>query len=203
MKNKLLWVCAALSVTFLACSKDDDDLALQAHDDNRMMDTMHVMMDKMQAMEITDDPDIDFPAMMIMHHQGAISMSSAQIESGQDDSLKQIAQQMIDMQQMEIEELQQILDDEAVNNSVPAFSMKQHDNMMKMDQMADIQLITGDIDNDFATLMILHHNSAIENSEAYLMYGTNAELKTMAREMIEMQKMEIEQLSEWLKNNKR
>jgi len=72
-----------------------------------------------------------------------------------------------------------------------------------MDQIADVQLITGDTDSDFATLMILHHNSAIENSEAYLMYGTDEELKGMARKMIEDQMMEIEELSDWLKWNKR
>ena len=74
---------------------------------------------------------------------------------------------------------------------------------MKMDQMADVQLITGDIDNDFATLMIVHHNSAIENSEAYLMYGNNTQLKAIAQKMIDDQKKEIKELSDWLKANKR
>jgi uncharacterized protein (DUF305 family) len=81
--------------------------------------------------------------------------------------------------------------------------MEQMDHMKKMDQMADVQLLTGDIDNDFSTLMILHHNSAIENSEAYLMYGTNSALKALAQKMIDDQKKEIEELSNWLKANKR
>ena len=90
-----------------------------------------------------------------------------------------------------------------VNNSVPAFTKEQMNHMMKMDQIADVQLITGDIDNDFATLMIQHHNSAIEDSEAYLMYGSNEALRQMAQKMIDDQKMEIMELSEWLKANKR
>jgi uncharacterized protein (DUF305 family) len=190
-------------LAIIGCDKDDNDTALQGHDENRMMDTMHAMMSRMNAMQPTNDPEIDFPAMMILHHQGAISMSKVQLESGSNDSLKGIAQKMTDMQQMEIGELQGILDEQSQNNSVMDFTMEQMNHMKKMDQMADVQLITGDTDNDFATLMILHHNSAIENSEAYLMYGTNEELKDMARKMIEDQMMEIEELSNWLKANKR
>ncbi len=104
---------------------------------------------------------------------------------------------------MEIQQLSAIAAAEAVNNSVPAFTMEQMAHMKKMDEMADVQLITGDIDNDMATLMILHHNSAIENSEAYLVYGTNAQLKTIAQKIIADQKKEIEELSNWLKANKR
>ena len=203
MKNTFLSLSGVLIFWLSACKKDDDGLTLQSHDENRMMDSMHVMMSRMEAMPKTNDPEIDFPKMMIMHHQGAINMGNVQIQNGTNDSLKRISQKMIMMQQMEIQELNTILTSQTVNNSVPAFTMEQMDHMMKMDEMADVQLITGDIDNDFATLMILHHNSAIENSEAYLMYGNNAELKGMATKMIEDQKMEIMELSNWLKANKR
>lgn len=203
MKNTFLLLSGVLIFWLSACKKDDDGLTLQSHDENRMMDSMHVMMSRMEAMPKTNDPEIDFPKMMIMHHQGAINMGNVQIQNGTNDSLKRISQKMIMMQQMEIQELNTILTSQTVNNSVPAFTMEQMDHMMKMDEMADVQLITGDIDNDFATLMILHHNSAIENSEAYLMYGNNAELKGMATKMIEDQKMEIMELSNWLKANKR
>lgn len=189
--------------SIISCSKDDDELKLQPHDENRMMDSMHAMMNRMHAMPPTNDPDVDFPKMMIMHHQGAINMGNVQIKEGKNDSLKRFSQKMIAAQQMEIQDMNNILATMTVNNSVPAFTNEQMDHMMKMDQMADVQLITGDIDNDFATLMILHHNSAIENSEAYLRYGTNDALTAMARKMIEDQKKEIKELSDWLKANKR
>lgn len=195
-------IAGTMFISLLSCSKDDD-LELQAHDDNRMMDSMHAVMSRMEAMPKTNDPEIDFPKMMIMHHQGAINMGNVQIQEGKNDSLKRFSQKMIDAQQKEIEDLSAILAEETVNNNVPAFTQEQMDHMMKMDQVSDIQLITGDIDNDFATLMIQHHNSAIENSEAYLMYGTNAELKAMAQKMIDDQKKEIKELSDWLKSNKR
>lgn len=198
-----LLVLAGILYSVNSCSKDDNDLKLQAHDKNRMMDSMHAMMSRMEALPKTDDPEIDFPRMMILHHQGAINMGNVQIHEGKNDSLKRFSQKMIEAQQMEIQQLSSILSSETVNNSVPEFTAEQMDHMMKMDQIADVQLITGDIDNDFATLMILHHNSAIENSEAYLMYGTNSKLKDLAHKMIDDQKMEIKELSDWLKAHKR
>lgn len=203
MKRTVMAMSLALAIIVSGCSKNDDGLQLQSHDDNVMMDTMHAMMSRMESMPKTNDPEIDFAKMMIMHHQGAINMGNVQIQRGSNDSLKRISQKMINAQQMEIQQLSTILSSETVNNSVPAFTMEQMDHMMKMDQMADVQLLTGDIDNDFATLMILHHNSAIENSEVYLVYGTNTQLKTMAQMMIDDQKKEIEELSNWLKANKR
>ncbi|RPD43460.1 DUF305 domain-containing protein [Paracnuella aquatica] len=204
MKNTLFVLGCSIVLALTACEKEDaTDLVLQSHDNNRMMDSMHAMMDRMHGMTMTNDPEIDFPRMMIMHHQGAINMGNVQIQDGENDSLKRFSRKMITAQQMEIQELSTILTGQTVNNSVPAFTMEQMDHMMKMDQIADIQLITGNIDNDFATLMIQHHNSAIENSEAYLMYGNNEALKTIARKMIEDQKEEIKELSDWLKTNKR
>jgi hypothetical protein len=105
----------------IACSKDDD-LKLQPHDENRMMDSMHAMMSRMEAMPPTNDPEIDFPKMMIMHHQGAINMGQVQIQDRKNDSLKRFAQKMIAAQQMEIQDMNNILATVTVNNSVPAFT---------------------------------------------------------------------------------
>ena len=60
----------------------------------RMMSDMHV--------PPTGDPDRDFVAMMIPHHQGAIDMAVAQIQYGRDPQLKRIAQEIIVEQQIEI-----------------------------------------------------------------------------------------------------
>lgn len=202
MKNTFFVFGCALLIVFTACNKEDAaNLVLQSHDNNRMMDTIHAVMSRMEGMPKTNDPEIDFARMMIMHHQGAINMGNVQRAEGRNDSLKRFSQKMITAQQMEIQELTTILNEQTVNNSVPAFTAELSDHMMKMDQIADVQLITGDIDNDFATLMIQHHNGAIENSEAYLMYGNNTQLKALAQKMIDDQKKEIKELSDWLRNN--
>jgi len=203
MKKILPIAGFALVVSLFSCSKDDSGIVLQAHDQNRMMDSMHAMMDRMQAAPKTNDPEIDFAKMMIMHHQGAIGMANVELEAGKNDSLKHIAQNIITEQQAEIQELNNLLMNLAVDNSDPDFSMEQMNDMMKGGKTADIQIITGDIDNDFATLMIVHHQGAIDNASAYLHHGNNSMLKTMATSMLTSQTKEIQELADWLKTNKR
>lgn len=204
MKKTVFVLGSAVVLLLAACSKEDaTGLVLQSHDANRMMDTMHAMMSRMEAMPKTNDPDIDFAKMMMMHHEGAINMSNVELQAGTNDSLKQTAQKIITEQQAEIQQFTAILASLTVDNNDPTFTMEQMDNMTKGGKTADVQLITGNIDNDFATLMIGHHQSAIDNASAYLHHGNNAELKTMATNIVTSQTMEIEELSDWLKANKR
>lgn len=202
MKQTLILISAAV-IMFSSCTKDDNGMTIQAHNENAMMSIMHQMMDSMDMMTPTNDPDIDFAMMMVMHHQGAINMANLELQKGSNDSLKRTAQKIIDMQTMEIAEFNSFLAANTVNNSDPSFAMEQMENMDKMGSVADAQLITGDIDNDFATLMIVHHQSASDNASAYLHHGTDPTLKTMAENIVSTQTMEIEELSNWLVGNKR
>lgn len=203
MLNKFLLIATTVVVGLSACTKDNNGLQLQAHDQNRMMDTMHAMMSRMEAMPKTNDPEIDFVKMMIMHHQGAINMANVELQDGKNDSLKRTAQKIINEQQAEIQQFNTILATLTVDNSDPAFIMEQMDNMIKGGKTADVQLITGDIDNDFATLMVIHHQSAIDNASGYLHHGNNTQIKTMANNIVSSQNMEIGELSNWLIANKR
>jgi uncharacterized protein (DUF305 family) len=188
---------------FTACKKDADGIILQSHDDNRMMDSMHVMMDRMEAMTMTMDPEVDFSEMMIMHHEGALNMSRALVSAGKNDSLKRFAQKVITDQTAEIAVLKTIRMSLTVNNMDMDFMQEQMDNMEKTTKQTDVQIITGDIDNDYATLMIIHHQAAIQDASAYLHHGDNAQLKTIANNIITAQNKEIIELSNWLKANKR
>jgi hypothetical protein len=62
-------------------------------------------MNKMMAgMEIkpSGDVDVDFSAMMIPHHQGAIDMAIAELRYGRNEQLRRTAQEIIVDQQQEI-----------------------------------------------------------------------------------------------------
>lgn len=204
MKKTVFVLGSAVVIMFAACTKsNDNNQYLQAHDANRMMDTMHAMMNRMMAMSKTNDPEVDFTKMMMMHHQGAINMANVELQAGSNDSLKRTAQKIITEQQDEIQQFSTILTTLTVDNSDPDFTKEQMGNMTKGGKTADVQLITGNIENDFATLMIGHHQSAIDNASAYLHHGNNAQLKTMANKIVASQTMEIEELSDWLKANKR
>ena len=57
------------------------------------------------ALESAEPFDQEFIDMMIPHHQGAIRMARIELESGQDEDLKNLAQEIIDAQSAEIEEM--------------------------------------------------------------------------------------------------
>lgn len=203
MKNKALIFGSAILILLSACTKSNDGIKLQAHDQNAMMTIMHQMMDSMRMMTPTNDPEIDFAMMMKMHHQGAINMANYELAHGSNDSMKSTAQKIINEQTMEISEFNNFLATNSVDNNDPSFAMEQMTNMDKMGSVADVQIITGDVDNDFATLMMVHHQSALDNASAYLHHGNNATLMEMAKSIVESQTMEIEDLGNWLKANKR
>ncbi len=68
-----------------------------------MMESMEKMDKDMVAEPMTGDPDHDFCAMMIPHHQGAIDMAKAFLLHGKDPVLRRLAEEIIVTQQQEIE----------------------------------------------------------------------------------------------------
>lgn len=63
---------------------------------------MAKMMRDMHAPGYTGRPDVDFLAMMIPHHQGAIDMARAALRHGEDPLTRQLAEEIIAGQQAEI-----------------------------------------------------------------------------------------------------
>jgi YVTN family beta-propeller protein len=68
-----------------------------------MMQSMSKMDQDMLAAPMTGDPNHDFSAMMIPHHQGAIDMAKAFLLHAQDSRLRRLAQEIIVTQQQEIQ----------------------------------------------------------------------------------------------------
>ena len=76
---------------------------------SQMMQAMDRMNSGMAATRPTGDPDRDFAAMMIPHHQGAIDMAKVELIYGRDPVLRRLAQGIIVEQQQEIELMQRSL----------------------------------------------------------------------------------------------
>jgi uncharacterized protein (DUF305 family) len=68
-----------------------------------MHEAMTVMDRGMENATMTGDPDHDFAAMMIPHHQGAVDMAKVELLYGKDQALRRLAQEIIVTQQQEIE----------------------------------------------------------------------------------------------------
>lgn len=202
MKKYLKLSFLALTIAvFAACKKDDSKITIQAHDQNQMMSIMHQMMAKMDTMKMTKDPDNDFAMMMRTHHQGAIDMANLELKSGSDATMKQMATSIIKSQQEEITQLTAFLQAHKPHLTDPDFDTMQMMTMTKGGKQADLQIINGRIDHDFAILMIGHHQSAVENSRLELLHGQEPSMKTMATNIIAAQQTEIGQFQDWLLAN--
>lgn len=70
-----------------------------------------------------------------------------------------------------------------------------------MDGMQKMQT-SGDTDKDFATMMKMHHQQALDMAQMELAHGKSPELKAMASKIISGQKKEIAQFDRWLAKQK-
>lgn len=198
MKTLIKLAMITAAVGFGSCKKDNNTIKIQAHDQNQMMGIMHQMMAKMDTLKLTKDPDNDFALMMRIHHQGAIDMANLELKSGNDGTLIQMAHSIITSQQQEISQLTAFLQSHPSHGNDPDFDMMQMMTMTKGAKEADLQIINGNTDHDFATLMIGHHQSAVENSRLELLHGQENSMKTMATNIIDAQQKEIGQFQDWL-----
>ena len=80
------------------------------------------------------------------------------------------------------------------------------DNMKKsmmtgMDGMNKMTM-TGDIDKDFAMMMRIHHQQAVDMSEMEIAHGKSPAMKAMAKQIIAAQKKEIAKFDQFLAKQK-
>jgi uncharacterized protein (DUF305 family) len=70
-----------------------------------MMDSMSKMQQDMANTPMTGDPDKDFVAMMLPHHQSAIDMAKVELQYGKDPQMRKLAQGMVAAQGKEHAEM--------------------------------------------------------------------------------------------------
>ena len=77
-------------------------------------------------------------------------------------------------------------------------SMEMHKSMMSGMKGMESMKGSGDIDHDFAIMMKMHHQSALDMANIQLQQGKDAKLRSMARDIIKSQKKEIKEFDRWL-----
>ena len=167
---------------------------------NEMMNSMNASMDKMKAVKMNGDFDAQFAGMMIEHHQGAIDMANIELKSGSDQTLKTMAKNIITSQTAEIQKFKAILathKENAIKGDHPELMEAMNNMSAKMSGMK----MTGNVDKDFAMMMKVHHEGAIEMAKGELGDGKEEALKAMSKQIITDQTNEIKQFSQWLSAN--
>lgn len=92
--------------------------------------------------------------------------------------------------------------------SMPQAGMKgamagdmKHSMMAGMESMNKMTM-SGNTDKDFAMMMKIHHQGALDMAEMELAHGKSPEMKAMAKRIIASQKKEIAEFDKWLAKQK-
>ncbi len=158
---------------------------------NAITASMNTMMREMHNIKPTGNNEIDFATMMIQHHKGAVDMSAIELAQGKDTALKAFAQKLIDDQDREIRFMEAYISKSAKTSSENTAAFQEALNGSMKAMMENHPEVYNDIDKDYATQMIPHHQSAVDMAKAYLQFGKNPELTTLCRNIIGSQEKEI------------
>ena len=71
---------------------------------------MMATQDEMTQGIMAEDPDVAFACGMMAHHQAAINMAQVELDNGDNDQIKQMAQKIIEDQQREIDQFKEWLE---------------------------------------------------------------------------------------------
>lgn len=165
---------------------------------------MTEMMDGM-AVEPTGNASLDYLKGMIPHHESAIDMSESYLKyGGSDPELKQLAEDIIEAQTDEIDQMNRLIqeiessgkkDEEKEKKYLEAYNkmMAGHQHMGHGTSSAQ------DVEQAFAEGMMMHHQMAVDMSKAILEYTDNDEVLQLAEDIIDAQEDEIQLMQEHLK----
>lgn len=143
-----------------------------------------------------NDADVQFAQMMIPHHQQAVEMATLAETRATDPELKQLAAQIKTAQEPEITTLTGWLTSWGQATAQPGEhnmpGMTEMPGMMSDEEMAKLQAASGvEFDRMFATMMIAHHNGAIQMARDEQAEGSNAEAKELAATIEQTQAAEV------------
>lgn len=141
-----------------------------------------------------------FATMMIPHHEQAVEMSDMILaKSDVDPRVLELAQQIKDAQQPEIDTMEGWLEDWGVDGMDMGGMDHGGDGMMSEEDMAALEAATGpEAARLFLEQMILHHQGAIEMAEAELQDGKNADALALAQAVVDTQSAEITTMQDLL-----
>ncbi|MBH0095200.1 DUF305 domain-containing protein [Psychrobacter sp. NZS113] len=178
---------------------DESQMTDVLKDYTKSMTRMH---DEMMIGMSYNDPDTAFAKSMLGHHRGAIDMAKIQLKYGTDEKVRQLAQEIIDAQQIEIDILNKWL-----ASHPDTAKTKPNTEAMQQAYARSMDVLNGDMvlgiadpipDMAFTRGMLPHHLGAVEMATIQLKYGTDEEMRQLAQDIIDTQQPEIKQMKNWI-----
>ncbi len=149
---------------------------------------------------LTNDLTIDFIRCMIPHHLAAIEMSSNLLRFSAYPPLVQIANNIMKVQQEEINEMQEIARTKETTMNTQEEQDKYFNNYFEIvnTMLNEMQSSarTNNINLDFTTEMIPHHEGAIKMCQNVLSFSIDPRLRALAQKIIQQQSEGVEQLKQ-------
>ena len=146
-----------------------------------------------------NDADVTFAQQMISHHRQAIDMASLAADRTKNPEVLALATKIEGAQQPEIDTMSGWLrswkKDVPKDSSMPGMDMDDESDMpgmMSEEDMSALEKASGDdFDQQFLTLMIAHHESAVEMAKAEVEAGKDGQAISLARKIQKDQTAEI------------
>ncbi|WP_245607279.1 DUF305 domain-containing protein [Pseudonocardia spinosispora] len=154
--------------------------------------------------------DVTFAQQMIPHHAQAVEMAKDAPAKAQSAQVKQLAAAIEAAQQPEIDQMTAMLtrwnapvpkaDDDMAGMDHGSMNHGSMPGMMSDQQMDQLESATGaQYDREFLTMMIGHHQGAVDMSATELRDGSDAEAKALAQKITDAQRTEIAQMQAMLR----
>ena len=195
-----------------------------------MMAALHTMAEHSQTLPLPDNLDLYFAQLMRENHRAAVAMSALELQRGQDPVLRTIAQDIyrahkrlipgLDSAIARIQALPPAFPDhtfqaERFSQFLGAATAGLHPAAHRIIARAEGDTLprpeppqgavenasTGDIDRDYAALLIPHHENSITMARAELELGRDNDLQKVAYFILLDQQREIDQVRAWLRQH--
>ncbi|WP_380167877.1 DUF305 domain-containing protein [Jannaschia sp. R86511] len=174
-----------------------------------------------EVAEAHNDADIAFAQGMIPHHRQAVMMSELAEDRTDNPDVLELTEEISAAQEPEIQTMTAFLDawgadapmgdasempmddmegmDHSTMDADDMAGMEGMSGMMTPQQMADLEAAQGaEFDQMFLTMMIEHHEGAVEMANTQLDEGENPDTRALAEDIITAQESEITRMQDLL-----
>jgi uncharacterized protein (DUF305 family) len=155
-----------------------------------------------------DTADVAFAQLMIPHHEQAVEMADLALKYATTTEVKDLASEIKGAQGPEIEQMTQWLQDWGAPTSMASSDGDMgdmdmggmgSDGMMSEEAMQGLAESRGaEFDQMWLQMMIAHHEGAITMAQQVLDTTNNAEVTTLANDIVQTQQAEIESMQRLL-----